>query len=128
MSRLRSGSGAPPPHDPGCVKLLFDQNLSPRLVDSLDGTFPGSVHVRDVGLERASDQSVWEYAAAQGLTIVSKDADFHQRSLVFGHPPKVVWIRLGNCRTQDIEDLLQRHVADIQRFLDDVDAAFLALG
>jgi predicted nuclease of predicted toxin-antitoxin system len=110
------------------VKLLFDQNLSPRLVNSLGDTFPGSVHVRDVGLERASDQSVWEYAAAQALTIVSKDADFHQRSLVFGHPPKVVWIRLGNCRTQDIEDLLRRHAADVRRFLDDADAAFLALG
>jgi predicted nuclease of predicted toxin-antitoxin system len=81
------------------VKLLFDQNLSHRLVKALASEFPESVHVRDVGLEKALDEPVWEYAKANSFVIVSKDSDFHQRSFLFGHPPKVVWIRRGNCST-----------------------------
>jgi predicted nuclease of predicted toxin-antitoxin system len=68
------------------VKLLFDQNLSHFLVGRLDDLFPGSVHVRDVGLKEADDVEVWDYAKSNGLIIVSKDSDFHQRSFVFGHP------------------------------------------
>lgn len=59
--------------------------------------------------------------------IVSKDSDFHQRSLLFGHPPKVIWVRLGNCATGDVEELLRRRSAEIQAFGDDYEAAFLAL-
>jgi predicted nuclease of predicted toxin-antitoxin system len=68
------------------LRLLFDQNLSPRLVRALADLFPGSAHVRDVGLARAGDDEVWSHAAAHGFAIVSKDADFHQRSFVLGHP------------------------------------------
>jgi predicted nuclease of predicted toxin-antitoxin system len=109
------------------VKLLFDQNVSPRLVGRLAELYPGSTHVRDVGLERADDSTVWQYAADEGFMIVSKDADFHQRSLVFGPPPKVVWVRLGNCRTEDIERLLRDRVGAIRDFAADPEAAFLAL-
>lgn len=72
------------------MNLLFDQNLSPRLVASLADAFPNSAHVRDVGLGRADDESVWRYAAENSLTIVSKDSDFHQLSFLRGHPPKIV--------------------------------------
>ena len=72
------------------MKLLFDQNLSYRLPKSLDVEFPESTHVRHVGLDRATDGPVWEYAKANALVIVSKDSDFHQRSFLHGHPPKVV--------------------------------------
>jgi len=89
------------------MTLLFDHNLSPRLVQSLVDAFPGSLHVRTIGLHKASDNAVWDYAAEHGLTIVSKDADFRQRSFLEGHPPKVIWIRRGNCRTGDIETLLR---------------------
>jgi predicted nuclease of predicted toxin-antitoxin system len=73
------------------VKLLFDQNLSPRAAKALESEFPGSLHVRDVQLHDAPDQVIWDYAAEHGLTIVTKDADFHQRSFLLGHPPKVIW-------------------------------------
>ena len=109
------------------MKLLFDQNLSFRLVDMLQDLFPESTHVRAVGLESADDRAVWEYAARQGLAIVSKDSDFQQRSMVFGHPPKVIWVRLGNCTTQDVADLLRRECPEIEAFLADDQAAFLAL-
>ena len=78
------------------MKLLLDQNLSPRLAHTLAAVYPGTIHVRDAGLAAADAGAVWSYAAEQGLVIVSKDADFHQRSFVFGPPPKVIWIRRGN--------------------------------
>jgi predicted nuclease of predicted toxin-antitoxin system len=72
------------------VKLLFDHNLSYRLVRALQREYPDSQHVREVGLSEATDEAVWRHAVEQGFTIVTKDADFHQRSFLFGHPPKVV--------------------------------------
>lgn len=109
------------------MKLLFDQNLSPRLVKALNDLYPDSVHARDVGLTDALDETVWDYAARNGLIIVSKDSDFHQRSFLFGHPPKVVWIRRGNCTTNQIESILRAHHADLLRFEQDTEGAFLTL-
>lgn len=109
------------------MKLLFDQNLSHRLVTSLSDVYPGSVHVREVGLRDATDEAVWSYAAERGLTIVSKDVDFHQRSLVFGPPPKVIWIRRGNASTGQIETLLRARREALLAFEQDRDAAFLAV-
>ncbi|MBI4872772.1 MAG: DUF5615 family PIN-like protein [Candidatus Riflebacteria bacterium] len=110
------------------MKLLFDQNLSHRLASQLRGLYPGSSHVREVGLEAADDESVWRYAAAGGFTIVSKDDDFHQRSFLRGAPPKVIWVRLGNCTTQDVAALLRAQHSALLRFEVDPEAAFLALG
>ena len=109
------------------MKLLFDENLSSHLVDLLADCYPGSCHVRGEGLERADDSTVWNHAAAQGLMIVSKDSDFHQRSLLFGPPPKVVWIQIGNCSTSTIEQVLRRHVSDLVKLQQDPSAAFLIL-
>ncbi len=110
------------------MKLLFDQNLSPRLVPALAALYPGSVHVRNVGLQAASDEAVWDYALQHGLVIVSKDADFHQRLFVAGPPPKAIWIQRGNCTTREIETLLRRHASDVRAFVQDETSAFLALG
>lgn len=109
------------------MKLLFDQNLSHRLVGQLATEFPGSAHVRDVGLATSSDPDVWAYAAANGFVIVSKDTDFQQRALLYGHPPKVIWVRLGNCSTADVVNLLRSRLADIHAFEADPAASFLAL-
>src|SRR5262249_663256 len=104
-----------------------DQNLSDRLVGVLLTEFPGSEHVRRVGLASASDSAVWAYAAANGFVIVSKDADFQHRALLLGHPPKVVWIRSGNCPTSTVASLLRFRHADLLAFEADPSAAFLAL-
>lgn len=82
------------------MKLLFDENLSHKLVQLLEDLFPNSIHVREVGLKAADDPLVWEYAKDNGLILVSKDADMHQRSFLFGPPPKVVWVRLGIAQRQ----------------------------
>ena len=110
------------------MKLLFDENLSPRLVDLLLTLFPESSHVRNVGLAKADDDQVWSYAQEHGCVIVSKDSDFHQRSFVLGAPPKVIWIRLGNCTTEDIANLLTQHQTDLEAFQNNPDGAFLELG
>lgn len=109
------------------MKLLFDHNLSYRLVTALADLYPGSVHVREVGLHTALDETVWDYATKQGFVLVSKDVDFYQRSLVFGSPPKVIWVHLGNCSTGEIAVLLRTHQHDLLAFAEDEDASFLVL-
>lgn len=110
------------------MKLLFDQNLSHRLVQALRQEFPHSQHVREIGLKDAPDLAVWQHAATEGFAIVTKDADFHQRSFLFGHPPKVIWIRAGNGSTAMIEALLRHHRPDIEAFAVDPEGAFLTIG
>ncbi len=100
------------------ARLLFDQNLSHRLCASLLDIFPDSVHVRDVGLARASDLDVWAYAHDNGLTIVTKDGDFSGMSFVHGAPPKIVWLRVGNCTTSHALPLLRREASSIREFID----------
>jgi predicted nuclease of predicted toxin-antitoxin system len=109
------------------VRLLFDQNLSHKLVRRLTDHFPDSVHVREVGLKEADDTVVWDYARGNDLMIVSKDSDFHQRSFLYGYPPKVVWVRLGNCSTADVERVLRANFDVIRDFYEDRSAAFLSL-
>ena len=109
------------------MKLLFDENLSHKLVRRLADIFPYSVHVRDIGLKAADDPVVWEYARDNDLMIVSKDSDMHQRSFVFGHPPKIIWVRLGNCSTSDVEMLLRRSFPVVKAFHEDDYASFLSL-
>ena len=109
------------------MKLLFDQNLSYKLVRSFSDEFPGSAHVRDLGLSSAVDIEVWEYAKQFGFTIVSKDTDFSQRGFLFGPPPKVIWIRLGNCSTKEIQDILLAYASEIRKFGLDPDSSFFAI-
>ncbi|MEL6854076.1 MAG: DUF5615 family PIN-like protein [Cyanobacteria bacterium J06607_13] len=109
------------------MKLLFDENLSHKLAKRLGDLFPGSLHVRDVGMKATNDPVVWKYAKENDLMIVSKDTDMHDLSLVFGNPPKVIWIRLGNCSTAQVETLLRREFSAIQSFYEDESLSLLAL-
>lgn len=110
------------------MKLLFDHNISHKLVKQLEDLFPGSEHVRNVNLHEADDRTVWEYARGHSFVIVSKDEDFHQLSFLYGAPPKVVWVRLGNCTTTDIEQTLRCHYTDLLKFDADEEGAFLIVG
>jgi len=109
------------------VKLLFDQNLSPRLVQRLSDLYPSSVHVFSIGLDQASDGEVWNYARQSGFTLVTQDADFSEMSEVLGYPPKVIWIRRGNCSTNQIESILRRHSEAIARLDEDATAGILTV-
>jgi len=109
------------------LKLLFDQNLSHRLVGLLADLCSDSMHVREAGLHEAQDLVVWRYARERGLTIVSKDSDFHQLSFAHGSPPKVVWLRVGNGSTAAVAILLRERWETMLRFDADPEGAFLAL-
>jgi predicted nuclease of predicted toxin-antitoxin system len=96
------------------VKLLFDHNLSPQLVKRLADLYPDSTHVHLLGLDQANDGEVWEFARREGFLVVTKDADFSDLCLLFGFPPRVIWIRRGNCAVKEIEEILRRHYEDIE--------------
>jgi predicted nuclease of predicted toxin-antitoxin system len=95
------------------VKLLFDHNLSPRLIKHLADLYPDSNHVYLLGLDQSPDEEVWEFARRGGFLLVTKDADFSDLCLLLGFPPKVIWIRRGNCATAAIEAILRNHHEDI---------------
>ena len=109
------------------MKLLLDQNLSPRLVKRLQEFFPGCAHVRDFELESADDFDIWTFAIDEGFAIVSKDSDFHQLAFAEGPPPKIVWIQRGNCTSCDIAELLHAARGAIEEFLEEPETAFLIL-
>jgi predicted nuclease of predicted toxin-antitoxin system len=95
------------------MKLLLDQNLSYKLCSKLADLFPESDQIRRLGLERADDQAIWQYAKANGFVIVTQDADFADYSALYGSPPKVIWLRCGNQPTENIERLLRDHADTI---------------
>ena len=109
------------------MKLLFDQNLAPALVQRLADVFPESLHVRDAGLQRAPDDQVWQFALECGLAIVTKDSDFQERSQIATVAPRIVWIRRGNCPTDEIEALLRRHAERISTLTGEGAPGFLML-
>ncbi|TVQ18451.1 MAG: hypothetical protein EA361_01375 [Bacteroidetes bacterium] len=99
------------------MQLIFDQNISPKLVSFFSQTFPESKHLQDLGLDIADDSIVWEFAKSEGYTIVTKDNDFNNLVSLFGFPPKVIWIRRGNCSTNDLKELLNSNIELIQAFI-----------
>jgi predicted nuclease of predicted toxin-antitoxin system len=98
------------------------------LVAVLADLYPGSVHVTDVGLAASRDMAIWTYAGANGFVLVTKDGDFQRLSVLYGTPPKVIWIGLGNCSTADVERILRSRHREIVQFLEHSEATFLALG
>ena len=109
------------------MKLLFDENLAPSLALSLADNFPQSAHVSRIGLGACSDRDVWEYAREHQYTLVSKDSDFHELTLLYGAPPKVVWIRRGNCTTKQIEFILRNKLEDIQQLINSPESSYLVI-
>jgi predicted nuclease of predicted toxin-antitoxin system len=109
------------------VKLLFDQNLSHKLVPLLGDLFPGSEHVRNIGLREADDETIWNYAESNQFLIVTKEEDFHSWSLLRGAPPKVIWIQSGNCATDRVEVLLRRNLDEIRKLEQSADVGVLQL-
>ncbi len=101
------------------MKLLFDQHLSPHLATRLADLFPLSSHVSFVGLECVADETVWNYARANDLVIVTKDPDFADLAVVYGFPPRVVWLRLGNCTTRETEAALRVRCDEIVALAND---------
>lgn len=98
------------------MKLLLDENLSDRIIARIIDLYPDSTHVKTLALIQSEDVMIWEYAKANNFVIVSKDSDFHQRSLLYGHPPKFIYLRVGNCPTSRIVQILRDNYATISQF------------
>ena len=98
------------------VKLLLDENLSDRIIHRVIDLYPNSQHVKTLGLINTDDAIIWEYAKTNGFVIVSKDSDFHQRSLLYGHPPKFIYLRIGNSPTSKITQILRDNFDTIIQF------------
>ncbi len=109
------------------MKLLLDQNVSRHLVERLLDSYPDTTHVALVGLATASDREVWEYARERAYALVSKDADFRQLAFLYGPPPKVIWLRVGNASTATVLQVLLDHRPAVEAFDTDVDDALLVL-
>ena len=101
--------------------------MSDRVVQRIADLFPGSTHIKSVGLTEAEDGAVWEWAKRNEFTIVSKDTDFHQRAIVFGHPPKFIWLRVGNCPTSLITTILRSRSEIIRQFIQSETESILVL-
>lgn len=98
------------------MKLLLDNNLSHKLAQSLSDIFPGSTHVTTENLDESKDQDIWSFAKEKGFTIVTKDSDFNEIRLLKGFPPKVVWLRMGNCQVSHIERVIRDKFIILREF------------
>lgn len=109
------------------MTLLFDQHLSRKLVTRLADIFPAANHVVLVGLDRAADQAVWQFAATHNYTIVTKDSDFNDLSVLRGAPPKVIWLHIGNCTTARAEQVVRSNAQVITAFITDPTSRILEI-
>ena len=109
------------------MKLLFDENLSPRLTERLSDLFAGSTNVLGLEPRPVRDERIWQHARQQGFTIISKDNDFQQVAILRGHPPKVIWLRCGNAASEDIEQLIRKSADLIRSFETNPAASVLVL-
>lgn len=100
------------------MKLLFDQNISYRIVNKLIDKFPNSKHVAEVGKNDKDDIDIWQFAKNEEFTIVSFDSDFYDISLIKSCPPKIIWIRTGNLTTNQVLNLLIAHEEAIHDFIE----------
>jgi predicted nuclease of predicted toxin-antitoxin system len=108
-------------------RLLFDENLSSRLVKLLAEHFPQSAHVDELGLRGQPDADLWNHARDFGFVLVSKDNDFRQLSFLRGAPPKVVWLRIGNAPTNAVADLLRARKTDLEVFVLDPETSLITI-
>lgn len=109
------------------MRLLLDQNLSYRLIEQLKDMYPDSSHVRLLGLEHADDEAIWEYARQHNYIVVTHDSDFYERSLLFGFPPRIIWLRCGNTSTSNILRILRGQHERLMAFERDEEASCLQI-
>ncbi len=109
------------------MKFLFDNNLSHKLVERLKDIIPGSTHVMIEGLDESDDWEIWTFAKKNGFTIITKDSDYYDLSLLYRTPPKVIWLRTGNCKVQKIENLIREQFDILVKFLDDPDSGIIEM-
>ena len=109
------------------MRFLFDQNISHRILDILPDLFKESTSVKKEGLINAPNKIIWEFAKRENFVIVTQDSDFNDLTALNGFPPKIIWIRSGNLKTDEIADLLTKNQNSIQDFFNDKDLGCLEI-
>jgi len=109
------------------MKLLFDQNISFRVLHLLPNSFADCRHVRSVDLNDCNDVKIWQFAKQNGFTVVTFDADFFDISTLRGFPPKIVWFRTGNLTTSEIVERIILNYSNIVSFIDNPDQSCLEI-
>jgi predicted nuclease of predicted toxin-antitoxin system len=99
------------------VNLLFDQNISHRVLPGVKNVFPQAKHVRDFELQFATDRQIWTFAKENDFAIVTFDADFSELATLYGHPPKIIWLRFGNTLTHNLIEKIAQKADIIFEFL-----------
>ncbi len=93
------------------MKLLLDENLSRRIVPFIQDSYPGSTQVALLGLEQVDDKTIRQYAIDHDYVITTKDADFYEMTMVYGQPPKIIWLKMGNqSKSATIKTLLDNQL------------------
>jgi predicted nuclease of predicted toxin-antitoxin system len=101
------------------VKFLIDNQLPASLANLLVSLGHEALHVLDVGLAAAGDHDIWRYAAENALVIVTKDEDFSRRNVNLDPVPRVVWVRLGNCRNRQLLVVFETLLPQLLRTLEE---------
>jgi predicted nuclease of predicted toxin-antitoxin system len=109
------------------MKLLLDENLSDRIINKIIDLYPNSQQVKTLGLINTDDALIWEFAKFNSFVIVSKDSDFYQRSLLYGHPPKFIYLRIGNSSTSRVVQILRDSFHTIMEFYNSETESILIL-
>lgn len=99
------------------MKLLFDQNISFRLIKKVKHLFPDAISVREVGLENSTDIEIWEFARTNNYSIVTFDADFYELNILSKQTPKIIWLRIGNTSTDNLVKLFINNFEVIKEFI-----------
>lgn len=109
------------------MKLLFDQNISFRLIKEINKTFLLATSVKTLGLTDATDIEIWKYAQQKNFAIVTFDSDFLDLSTLYGSPPKIILLKTGNMTTSDLATFLVKMKDVINDFLKSKEMEFLLL-
>lgn len=99
------------------MKLLFDQNISHRVVKLISNSIIKAHQVRELGLENKSDAEIWKFAKENNYSIVTFDADFCELTILYGIPPKIIWLRTGNLKTSELADIIKNKLELIEEFV-----------
>jgi len=99
------------------MKLLFDQNISFRLIERISNLYPDAKQVRELGLENVTDNEIFEFAKKNDYSIVTFDSDFCDLNILKGFPPKIIWIRTGNTTTKNLEIIMKNKYERIKSFM-----------
>ena len=101
------------------MKLLFDQNISHKILRYIHEVFDGSTTVKQEKLMNVTDLEIWNFAKKNDFIIVTQDSDFNDLNSLYGFPRKIIWIRTGNLKIPEIAAVLNNYREDIEVFVND---------